>query len=101
MTPKPDITEISRDFRVRLAFYIVVLLGYVSTFTNDPLTPFQIATYAVACLWSLGFEHRFVKPFFSSPIKITLIGVGAAIFVYFFTTRINVIGARPGSGRSG
>jgi transglutaminase-like putative cysteine protease len=78
-----DITPISRDGKVRLAAYAGILCAYLAAVRNDPLTPFQLVFFALAASWSLGFEHRFRRPFFSPPIKIGLIALGAAIFVVF------------------
>jgi transglutaminase-like putative cysteine protease len=79
----PEITPISRDARARLAAYLGILCAYLAAVKNDPLTPFQLAFFAMAAGWSLGFEHRLRRPFFSPPIKIGLIALGAAIFVAF------------------
>ena len=79
----PEITPISRDARVRLAAYAGMLCAYLAAVKNDPLTPFQLVFFGLAAAWSLGFEHRFRRPFFSPPIKIALIALGAAIFVVF------------------
>lgn len=80
-----DVSPISRDVRVRLAAYIGILAAYWAAVKSDPLTPVQIALFLSAAAWSLGFEHRFRKPFFSSPIKIGLIVLGSVIFVLFIT----------------
>ena len=81
----PEITPLSRDARVRLAAYAGVLSAYLAAARGDPFTPFQLALFALAAAWSLGFEARFRRFFFSSPIKIGLIVVGSAIFVMFVT----------------
>ncbi len=82
---RSDITPISRDVRVRFAACVGMLASYLSAVKNDPLTPFQLAFFGAATAWSLGFEHRFRKPFFSAPIKIGLIILGSAIFVLFIS----------------
>ena len=76
-----ETTPISRDLRVRVAAYAGVVFAYLAAVRNDPLTPLQLAFFALACGWSLGFESRYRKPFFSQPVKIGLIALGAAIFV--------------------
>ncbi len=83
----PEITPVSRDFRVRLAAYVGILSAYLAAVKSDPLTPLQLAFFAAAAGWSLFVEHRFRKPFFTSPIKIGLIVLGSLIFVYFVTTQ--------------
>ncbi len=78
-----EITPISRDARARAAAYAGTLCAYFAAVKNDPLTPLQLVFFGLASAWSLGFEHRFRRPFFSPPIKIGLIALGAAIFVVF------------------
>jgi transglutaminase-like putative cysteine protease len=80
-----EITPISRDVRLRFAAYVGMLAAYLAAVKNDPLTPYQLAFFGLASAWSLGFEHRFRKPFFSAPIKIALIVLGSAIFVLFIS----------------
>ncbi|HEX7899401.1 MAG TPA: hypothetical protein VF950_16665, partial [Planctomycetota bacterium] len=76
-----ETTPISRDLRVRVAAYAGVVFAYLAAVRNDPLTPLQLLFFALACAWSLGFESRYRKPFFSQPVKIGLIALGALIFV--------------------
>ncbi len=80
-----EISPISRDVRLRFAAYAGMLAAYLAAVKNDPLTPFQLAFFCLAAAWSLGFEHRFRKPFFSAPIKIALIVLGSVIFVLFIS----------------
>jgi transglutaminase-like putative cysteine protease len=80
-----EISPISRDARIRFAAYVGMLAAYLAAVKNDPLTPFQLAFFGAAAAWSLGFEHRFRKPFFSAPIKIALIVLGSVIFVLFIS----------------
>jgi len=89
MSPSPEpISPLSADRRIRLAAYIGVLAAYLAAARNDPLTPGQIAFFVLAALWSLAVEHRFRKPFFSTPIKIGLIAVGGAIFILFIAGNV-------------
>jgi transglutaminase-like putative cysteine protease len=89
MTPLPEpISPLSSDRRVRLAAYVGVLAAYVAAARNDPLTPGQVAFFVGAALWSLAVEHRFRKPFFSTPIKIGLIAVGGTIFILFIAGNV-------------
>ena len=60
-----ETTPISRDLRVRVAAYAGVVFAYLAAVRNDPLTPLQLLFFALACGWSLGFESRYRKPFFS------------------------------------
>ncbi len=87
-----EISPISRDARLRAAAYAGVLAAYWAAAGRDPLTPLQLVLFAAAGAWSLGFEHRFRKPFFSSPAKIGLIAVGSAIFVAFLTGNLRGTG---------
>jgi transglutaminase-like putative cysteine protease len=80
-----EISPISRDLRLRIAAYAGMLAAYLAAVKNDPLTPFQLGFFFVAAAWSLGFEHRFRRPFFSPPIKIALIVLGSFIFVLFIS----------------
>jgi hypothetical protein len=84
-TAAAEITALSRDRRARVAAYGGIVAAYLAAAHGDPFTPFQLALFAAAAAWSLGFEVRFRKFFFSSPIKIGLIVVGSAIFVMFVT----------------
>ncbi|HEV3028424.1 MAG TPA: DUF3488 domain-containing protein, partial [Planctomycetota bacterium] len=89
MTSLPEpISPLSSDRRVRLAAYVGVLAAYLAAARNDPLTPGQVAFFVVASLWSLAVEHRFRKPFFSTPIKIGLIAVGGTIFILFIAGNV-------------
>ena len=81
--PDAETTPLSRDVRARAAAYLGVLFAYLAAVRNDPLTPVQLGLYGAACAWSLVFESRFRKPFFSQPLKIGLIALGAAVFVGF------------------
>lgn len=83
-----EIAPLSRDVRVRAAAYVGVLAAYVAAVKSDPLTPYQLLFFALAAAWSLGFEHRFRKPFFSPPLKIGLIVVGSGLFVYIITQNV-------------
>jgi len=89
MKPLPEpISPLSCDRRVRLAAYVGVLAAYLAAAKNDPLTPGQVLFFVVAALWSLAVEHRFRKPFFSTPIKIGLIAVGGTIFILFIAGNV-------------
>lgn len=77
-------TPISRDWRTRAAVYVSVLVSYVAAVQGDPLTPSMLLVFTVSCLWSLGFEHRFLRPFFPSALKIGLIVTGSIVFIAFF-----------------
>lgn len=92
METAAEIAPISRDRRARAAAYAGALSAYLAAAHGDPFTPFQVALFAAAAAWSLAFEARFRRFFFSSPIKIGLIVVGSAIFVAFVT------GSAHGSG---
>ncbi len=81
MSRLEDLAPLSRDVRVRVAAYLGVVFAYLAAVKNDPLTPLQLGFYAAACGWSLAFERRWRKPFFSQPVKIGLIALGAAVFV--------------------
>jgi hypothetical protein len=83
MSRTEETTPLSRDLKARISAYLGLLAAYLAAVRNDPLTPVMLAFYAVACGWSLGFESRFRKPFFSQPVKIVLIAAGAALFVIF------------------
>jgi transglutaminase-like putative cysteine protease len=85
--PEP-ISPLSADRRIRLAAYVGVLAAYLAAARNDPLTPGQVAFFVLAALWSLAVEHRFRKPFFSTPIKIGLIAVGGTIFILFIAGNV-------------
>ena len=89
MTPLPEpISPLSSDRRIRLAAYVGVLAAYLAAARNDPLTPGQVAFFILASIWSLAVEHRFRKPFFSTPIKIGLIAVGGTIFILFIAGNV-------------
>jgi len=77
-------TPISRDVRARAAIYASVLLAYLAAVHADPLTPSMLLIFFLAGLWSLGFEHRFLRPFFPSALKIGLILTGSLVFIVFF-----------------
>ena len=81
MSRLEEVAPLSRDVRVRVAAYAGVIFAYLAAVKNDPLTPLQLGFYAAACAWSIGFERRWRKPFFSQPVKIGLIALGAVIFV--------------------
>lgn len=83
----PPISPLSRDARARLAAYLGLLAAYGAATAGDPLTPLQLAVFGAAALWSLGFEHRFRRPFFSPPLKIGLILVGSTLFALFLSAR--------------
>jgi transglutaminase-like putative cysteine protease len=83
MSRTEETSPLSRDLRARISAYLGLLAAYLAAVRNDPLTPLMLSFYAAACGWSLGFEGRFRKPFFSQPVKIVLIAVGAALFVMF------------------
>ncbi len=78
-----EAAPLSRDLRVRAAAYAGVVFAYLAAVKNDPLTPLQLIFFAAASAWSLGFEGRWRRPFFSQPVKIALIGLGAMVFVGF------------------
>jgi len=84
-------TPISRDVRARAALYLSVVLSYLAAVQNDPLAGAMVLVFFLASLWSLGFEHRFLRPFFPSVMKIGLIVTGSAVFIAFFLTGL----ARP------
>ncbi len=89
MTPLPEpISPLSSDRKVRLAAYIGVLAAYLAAARSDPLTPYQIAFFVGAALWSLAVEHRWRRPFFSAPVKIGLIAVGGSIFILFIAGNV-------------
>jgi transglutaminase-like putative cysteine protease len=77
------ISILSSDVPARLAAYMGLLAAYLAAVRNDPSTPFQLAFFGAVAGWSLGFEIRFQKLFFSVPIKIGIIALGAAVFVLF------------------
>jgi transglutaminase-like putative cysteine protease len=84
-----QITPVSRDLPVRAAFYGAILLAYLGAYFPDSTVPAQLGVFLFACAWSLALEHRFARPFFSSPLKIGLIILGSGIFIYFFSSRVS------------
>ncbi len=84
-TATAEITPISRDARAKAAAYGGILAAYLAAVKEDPFTPFQLAVFALASAWSLGFETRLRRFFFSAHIKIGLIVLGSIIFVAFAT----------------
>lgn len=78
-----EVTPVSRDRWVRIATYAGVLFAYLAAVENDRFTPVQLCLFAGAVLWSLLLEHKYKKIFFSAPVKVVLIGLGACIFLYF------------------
>ncbi len=82
-------TAISRDWRARFSLYVSVALAYVAAAANDALTPFQLAVFVLASLWSLVLERRFLRPFFGTALKIILILVGSGIFIAFIGGHLN------------
>ncbi len=83
--PLAEATPLSRDVRTRAAAYAGVLAAYLAAVKGDPFTPFQLGLFALAASWSLGYEVRFRRLFFSNPIKIGLIVLGSVVFVTFVT----------------
>ena len=65
-----------------------MLASYLAAAKSDPLTPAMIVLFVVFAGWSLAFEHRFRKPFFSAPVKIGLIAVGGALFLAFLAGNV-------------
>ena len=82
------ISPLSRDRRVRLAAYVGMLSAYLAAAKSDPLTPAMIVLFVLFAGWSLLFEHRFRKPFFSAPVKIGLIAIGGGLFLIFLAGNV-------------
>jgi hypothetical protein len=75
--------SLQTDVPARLAAYMGLLAAYLAAAQNDPPTPPQLAFFGAVAGWSLGFEIRFQKLFFSIPIKIGIITLGTVVFVLF------------------
>jgi len=88
MDPLDIISPLSRDRRARVSAYVGMLASYLAAAKNDPLTPVMLILFLVFAGWSLAFEHRFRKPFFSAPVKIGLIAIGGALFLVFLAGNV-------------
>ncbi|MBI2931938.1 MAG: DUF3488 domain-containing protein [Planctomycetes bacterium] len=63
--------------------FAATVASYAVVAANDPLEPALLGLLLAAGLWSVGFEHRLLRPFFPSGLKIALVVAGSTLFVAF------------------